>query len=150
MKPFDLWTFVQESNRIEGIFKNDVTVEFEAHERFLRLDRVTIGDLVVLVDALQPGAVPRFTQGRDVRVGNHVPVRGGPHVTQYLQRILDEANEKQSSPWASHVEYEILHPFTDGNGRSGRALWLWHMGGIDRAPLGFLHHWYYQSLQNAR
>jgi Fic family protein len=36
----------------------------------------------------------------------------------------------------------------DGNGRSGRAIWLWQMlrqeGG---APLGFLHHFYYQTLE---
>jgi hypothetical protein len=35
-------------------------------------------------------------------------------------------------------------PTTDGNGRSGRALWLWCMRG--RAPLGFLHQFYYQTL----
>ena len=45
-----------------------------------------------------------------------------------------------------HHEYETLHPFTDGNGRSGRVLWLWMLGGIKNTPLGFLHHWYYQSL----
>lgn len=149
-QPFTIGDFVQESNRIEGIHKINIEREIEAHERFLQLDRIGIGDLAVLVDDLQPGAAPRFTQGRDVRVGSHVPPAGGPHIMGYLQRILDEVNEGKSSPWASHVEYETLHPFMDGNGRSGRALWLWHMGGLTKAPLGFLHHWYYQSLQNAR
>ena len=37
----------------------------------------------------------------------------------------------------------------DGNGRSGRALWLWQMVNQHNYDmrLGFLHLWYYQSLQ---
>ena len=54
---------------------------------------------------------------------------------------------EDASPFAVHVAYENLHPFMNGNGRSGRALWLWHMGGIEKVPLGFLRTWYYQSLQ---
>ena len=27
--------------------------------------------------------------------------------------------------------------------------WLWQIGGIEQVPLGFLHHWYYSSLQEA-
>lgn len=149
-QPFKIDDFVRESNRIEGIFKINIEREIDAHEKFLRLDRIGIGDLAVLVDELQPGAVPRFTQGRDVRVGSHIPPSGGPHVMEWLQRILDEVNGGTSSPWASHVEYETLHPFTDGNGRSGRALWLWCMGGMHKVPLGFLHHFYYQTLSNVR
>jgi Fic family protein len=55
------------------------------------------------------------------------------------------------SPFAAHVRYEHLHPFTDGNGRSGRAIWAWQMlyQGRGEIPLGFLHHFYYQSIQNA-
>ena len=38
----------------------------------------------------------------------------------------------------------------DGNGRSGRVLWLYNMGGIERVPLGFLHTFYYQALDASR
>lgn len=150
MNPFTIFDFVAESNRIEGIHRHATEDELQATARFLLLDRVTIGDLVVLVEALQPGAVPRFTQGRDVRVGNHIPPKGGPHIMPRLQMILDDVNGKMRNEWENHYHYEMLHPFTDGNGRSGRALWLRNMGGMDKAPLGFLHHFYYQTLRHAQ
>ena len=147
---FNLEDFVLESNRIEGIHRPSTSCELTAHRKFLQLPFIGINDLVEMVAAIQAGAVPRFTQGRDVRVGSHVPPSGGPHVMAALQQLLKDVNSKAANPYDAHVAYETLHPFTDGNGRSGRALWLWHMGGIDKAPLGFLHHFYYQSLQNAR
>ena len=147
--PVNIEFFVRESNRIEGIHKINIEREIEAHEIFLRLDRISIGDLCVLVEELQPGAVPRFTQGRDVRVGSYLPPKGGPRVMEALQDIVDKANRRHCPAYDLHIEYEKLHPFTDGNGRSGRALWLWSMGGLEKAPLGFLHHFYYQTLQRA-
>ena len=48
--------------------------------------------------------------------------------------------------------YEMLHPFMDGNGRSGRALWAWMMLRLGQDPFAllFLHRFYYQTLENSR
>lgn len=146
---FSLDDFVRESNRIEGIHREPTAEECAATIRFLSRGCVTISDLCDLVAVYQPDARPRFVQGLDVRVGQHVPPRGGPHIQHALQALLVEVHGSLS-PYRGHIDYETLHPFTDGNGRSGRALWLWQMGGINRAPLGFLHHFYYQALQNSR
>lgn len=149
-QPFTLAEFVRESNRIEGIHRAPTDEELVATQYFLDLDVLTISDVVKLVDVYQRGARPRFVQGLDVRVGGHVPPRGGPHVQSALQRILEAVNDGDFSAYEAHVAYETLHPFTDGNGRSGRAIWLWATGGMEQAPLGFLHHFYYESLQGAR
>jgi len=85
--------------------------------------------------------------GMDVSVGDHTPPAGGRHVPKALRALLKEINTL--SPYEFHVRYETLHPFMDGNGRTGRALWAWQMTSLygDRwLALGFLHRFYYQTL----
>ncbi|MBT9176536.1 MAG: hypothetical protein DDT20_00855 [Firmicutes bacterium] len=142
-----LLDFVRESNRIEGINRDPTPCELVAHETFLACESVTIPALVQLVAVLQPGAVLRDKPRRDVRVGSYYPPPGGPKIRAELLALLDKVNVRSASSWEVHIAYEDLHPFTDGNGRSGRAVWLWMERGY--APIGFLHRWYYSSLQNA-
>ena len=142
--------FVQESNSIERI--NVATHEdVDAHLKFLKSD-ASISDLEEFVTAIQPDAVLRRKPGQNVRVGNHRPPPGGPLIESRLRDILEDP---VMNPWETHCAYENLHPFTDGNGRSGRVLWLWQMGGttfLERMAvhgiIGFLHMFYYQTLDN--
>jgi hypothetical protein len=144
-----LTSFVIESNSIEGITRTRADA-VEAHQRFLAQDRITVADLEALVDVLQPGARLRCEVGMDVRVGNYVAPAGGPEIEHALQDILMYVNTTDARPYPIHQRYERLHPFIEGNGRSGRALWLWQMiengHGARALKLGFLHSWYYQSL----
>ena len=142
----NLEDFVRESNRIEGIHRSPLPHEIMAHREILSASELTISDLRWFVAAVEPGAILRDRFGLDVGVGRYVAPRGGPKIVEQLTSLLAEA-KRPSSPrdaFLIHHAYEQLHPFMDGNGRSGRVIWLWMMGGV--APLGFLHHWYYQSL----
>lgn len=140
----DFAAFMRESNRIEGILRDPTPEEIAATEEFVALRKIGVDDLVRLVGVYQPNAVLRDKSGRNVRVGKHIPPPGGPFVRSWLELILLDANDRVKTPHQVHIDYETLHPFTDGNGRSGRAVWLWMMR---EAPLNFLHHFYYQTLQ---
>ena len=81
------------------------------------------------------------------------PLPGGPEIVEDLSTIIDEVQDNRGTPFELHRNFELLHPFTDGNGRAGRLLWAWQMlhHGIEPGIcLGFLHAWYYQSLEVAR
>ena len=159
---YGLYEFVRESNRIEGIRRNPTEEEIRVHESFLQLPEVRVLDMERFVRIVQPGAKLREYQGMNVQVGNHLPPPGGPDIRGRLENILSDyatealfslqlsRTEHQRRVFYAHCLYETLHPFMDGNGRSGRALWLWMMGGIELVPLGFLHTFYYQTLAHSR
>lgn len=143
---FNLLEFVKESNRIEGIPEVS-EYELQAHVAFLAYPEVTIRALQDLVHTLS-GADIREHAGMNVRIGRHYPRPGGPGLVSELDYLLERIAERSIRAYQAHLEYETLHPFMDGNGRSGRALWLHQMGGIAKVPLGFLHTFYYQTLDN--
>ena len=146
----ELWLFIRESNKIEDIHREPTETEFIAHKTLLGLKKVRVQDVERFVFLVADAEI-RSKLGMNVTVGNHIPPVGGPHIVDGLEKILQAVNHKHSNPYTTHVKYETLHPFLDGNGRSGRALWLKMMvrNGYD-GSLGFLHMWYYQSLDGAR
>jgi len=141
--------FITESNAIEGIFGNPTHAERDELMRFIDLDELTVIDVTKFVRVYQPDAKLRKTVGLNVRVGSYLPPEGGPRVLDNLKSILHSANlEEDSGPNSAyyiHHRYESLHPYTDGNGRSGRAIWLWQMGQRGFG-LPFLQSFYYQAL----
>lgn len=140
--------FVQESNGIEGI-EEVSDDEVKAHLLFLLHKELTLDSLKEFVSIIQPGSILRNRLGLNVRIGDYYPPMGGEHIEKNLQKLLNSINNNEVRPYKAHYLYEKLHPFTDGNGRSGRVIWLWMMNRLyDRIPkLSFLESWYRQSLK---
>lgn len=147
----DIYAFVRESNRIEGIVRDPTVAEYDAHLT-LWAAPPTVASLEEFVLTIS-GASLRRRLGMNVQiVGGQAPPPGGPNIERVLAALLQAIDNQRLDPYDAHVQYETLHPFTDGNGRSGRALWVWMMNEDDRNPFArpFLHTWYYQSLDATR
>jgi Fic family protein len=106
-------------------------VEKHAAKKILRHE-----DLFALHRILADGVMDQGEAGRyrsiGVRVGRYTPP-APQEVTGLMFELLDWWNKKSAelSPVISaaivHFRFESIHPFADGNGRTGRALALWEL-----------------------
>ncbi|MGH9651210.1 MAG: Fic family protein, partial [Terriglobales bacterium] len=95
------------------------------HEDVLRLHRIIAGQV------MDQGEAGRYRMIR-VRVGRYVPPP--PELVSGLMLELLEWWNKESGSLSAvlssavvHYQFEAIHPFADGNGRTGRALALWEL-----------------------
>ena len=94
-------------------------------EGVLRLHRIVAGEV------MDQGDAGRYRPMR-VQVGAYRPPAPG-EVPGLMRELLDWWNDEASglSPVLSsailHYRFEAIHPFADGNGRTGRALALWEL-----------------------
>lgn len=143
--------FVRESNRIEGILRDPTEAEIETTRDFMGLARpLRPSEVLRLQSVYAPDKPLRNEVGMDVRVGTYIAPRGGPEILERFYSIIERISKFSDDPWQEHCAFETLHPFMDGNGRTGRALWAWHMQSLGSDPfaLPFLHRWYYQTLSH--
>lgn len=144
-----LVAFITESNAIESIHRPPTQREITAHEVILARPSIEVIDLEAFVHAVADAHLRRrlganvYITGSDARIPP-----GGPDIETDLVSLLGAGY----SAFDTHVAYELLHPFEDGNGRSGRVLWAWMMlrGGNDPFYRPFLQEFYYQTLEAAR
>lgn len=152
----ELEDFVRESNLIEGITRDPTDDELNATGEFLDdlTSPITIEQVCELQAVYAPGRPLRDHVGMSVRIGNYVAPMGGRTIQIELMTLIRNLNKAKpglyDNPWQTHLTFERLHPFMDGNGRTGRTLWAWHMlrVGLDPFALSFLHRFYYQTLEN--
>lgn len=145
-------TFLAESNAIENITTPPTDRDAEIARGFIDLPRIRVADVVAFQATIAPGKPLRDKPGMNVQIGGDTPMPGGPQIGVELGNLLHQVQKDghylNRSPRMAHIEFEKLHPFLDGNGRTGRLLWAWHMQhrGLDPFALPFLRTFYYQTL----
>lgn len=160
MADLDMRQHIRESNLIEGIDDPaEVDQSLKAWAYLLGQDQLT-HEVVCETQRLicwnqkdlrgdQKGHY-RSVSRVNVRVGNYV-APDWHEVDDLMADWLDE--HEQLSPWLNHVQFESIHPFADGNGRTGRALYWWQQVRAGEKPRLFKaaqRHKYYRELESTR
>ena len=105
----------------------------EKHQRQKKItdENVLALHAIIASDVMDQGRAGRYRDMR-VRVGAYLPPP--PEQVSGLMTELFDWWNKDAAQWspvissaAIHYRFEEIHPFADGNGRTGRALALWEL-----------------------
>lgn len=106
-------------------------IEKNANKKSVRHDDVLKLHRLLVAGVMDQGQAGRY-RTIAVRVGDYVPPRAAD-VSGLMFELLEwwNSESEQLSPVLSsailHYRFEAIHPFADGNGRTGRALSLWEL-----------------------
>lgn len=146
-----LCMYALRSNEIEGIVRDEARILAEVNALGTLLSSTTLGthELLTYLNVIEPDARIRTT-GDSVRVGSYEAPAGGPHMIREVAEFLTALSAKDAPrPILAYAAWEHLHPLTDGNGRTGRALYAWYaLNKFDFCPRSnFLQEFHYEMLR---
>lgn len=147
MGEVDWAKYIHESNLIEGYddpeFDKQSMKAWEFLERQPTVDRAVVQTLQKTIVESQDDLTPRERGNYryiQVWVGGHQPPNA-LQVPELIENWLTDLNmvvtypdPDGSTPKDLHKMFEYIHPFVDGNGRTGRMLMWWHEIKLGKLP----------------
>ncbi len=120
-------SFAQVSNILSSIDSPAADqVHCDALVELLSYNKINVQHLTNFVLALEPTAELRQGDKEVVIAGFKLPNSTTSNIgLLFLLKKL--SNGDNQHPWFTHMQIMELHPFTDGNSRLARAVWLWNM-----------------------
>lgn len=117
--------FVRVSNRMAGITREPTASEISAHRGLLAANALRVENLELFVHHIAAGARLRSEAGEHAEPDRKPPP--AEELKADLATIVLAVQRQSASPHRLHRIYTLLRPFTDGNGRCGRALLMWQI-----------------------
>lgn len=132
---FDIKKYIKASNEIEGIYSEEEDAQsllawayLDKCETLSHTDIMRVQKMITLHQTdLQPNqrGYYRGMAGNTTNVtvgGRHAPEQS--LVPELMNNWL--LDTPKMTPLTAHIRFEVIHPFADGNGRTGRMLY-WYM-----------------------
>lgn len=126
-----------ESNRIEGVEdlgeipKSILAWNYLSNQIFLTNETIQEVHRILMTDLMNSSDVGVWRRC-EVRVGTYIcPLA---FTVPELMRNFVRQFDRFLDPKTTHVAFERIHPFVDGNGRTGRMLMWWHEAQLDLVP----------------
>lgn len=138
---YDVELFLKESNAIEGVYDDDSLEQSKyAWEYLIAQDKLSAGvilkthKILMLHQPLRPDEKGYFRK-IEVSVGGRLGLHHSeiPEAIKNWRFLVEETiatyhkdpEKAQRFIQEDHVRYEVIHPFVDGNGRTGRMFMNW-------------------------
>lgn len=143
-RKFDIKKYIEQSNAIEGIHDEaEITQSLKAWE--LLKDQEEIGHALICqiqrtITENQPELKKEWRGYYRTHSGVEVTVGGRHAPAAVMVDSLMEgwlADLPLMSPLIAHIRFESIHPFADGNGRTGRMIYWWHA--LKKGKVPFLY-----------
>lgn len=126
---------IKQSNLIEGVRDSDEVDRSLVAWSYLREQEELTLEVVLEVHQLIMRNLWRSIAGKLRQ--NGVMVHGAlcPHYSE-VPALLNNwlVIYKEHTPKSAHIGFELIHPFRDGNGRTGRMLMWWHEIQLGKKP----------------